>query len=92
MKFLQTLLIILIIIVTIRLLWRYFGKAILKWLGMKAMQRVQKSFEKRAGFQGQQNPFQNPNAGSKSSSKENAPFKSNENKKVGEYIDFEEID
>lgn len=65
---------------------------ILKWLGMKAMQRVQKSFEKRAGFQEGQNPFYNPTSGPKSTSRKNKPLKSNENKKVGEYIDFEEID
>ena len=70
------------------MIWKYFGKMILKWLGMKAMQRVQKSFEKRAGFQPGQNPFHNTSRKSTKS----APLKSNEKKKVGEYIDFEEID
>lgn len=92
MDFLQTLLILLIVFVSIRLIWKYFGKMILKWLGMKAMQQVQKSFEKRAGFQSGQNPFQNNTERPKSTSRQKAPLKSNENKKVGEYIDFEEID
>jgi len=92
LKFLQTLLIILVIIVSIRLIWKYFGKMILKWLGMKAMQRVQKSFEKRAGFQPGQNPFQNTTTNTSRKSPKSAPLKSNEKKKVGEYIDFEEID
>lgn len=65
---------------------------ILKWLGMKAMQRVQKSFEKRAGFQPGQNPFNNSTADSSRKASTSAPLKSNEKKKVGEYIDFEEID
>lgn len=92
LKFLQTLLIILIIVVTIRLLWRYFGKAILKWLGMKALQRIQKSFEKRTGFEQGQNPFSNAAYNSTKKAKENAPLQSNKNKKAGEYVDFEEID
>ncbi|PZX37805.1 protein of unknown function (DUF4834) [Nonlabens dokdonensis] len=65
---------------------------ILKWLGMKAMQRVQKSFEKRAGFQSGQNPFNNSTTDSSRKVSTSAPLKSNEKKKVGEYIDFEEID
>ncbi|MEO9952186.1 DUF4834 family protein [Nonlabens sp.] len=89
MEFLQTVLIILIVLVAVRLLWRAFGKTVLKWLGMKAMQRVQKSFEKRTGFNTGENPFQNQQA---KSTKTTTSFKSNENKKVGEYIDFEEID
>lgn len=89
MKFLQTVLIILIVLVTIRLLWKAFGKTVLKWLGMKAMQRVQKSFEKRTGFHTGESPFQNQQA---ESAKTSTPLKSNEKKKVGEYIDFEEID
>lgn len=59
---------------------------------MKAMQRIQKNFEKRAGFQDGQNPFQNNAENASRKSNTNAPLKSNENKKVGEYIDFEEID
>ncbi len=65
---------------------------ILKWLGMKAMQRVQKSFEKRAGFQPGQNPFDNTTTNSSRKTPSSRPLKSNEKKKVGEYIDFEEID
>ena len=89
MEFLQTVLIILIVLVAIRLLWKTFGKTVLKWLGMKAMQRVQKSFEKRTGFNTGQNPFQTQQS---TSTQKSTPLKSNEKKKVGEYIDFEEID
>ncbi len=75
--------------VGLRLLWKAFGKQILRWLGMKAIQRVQKSFEKRTGFSG----FSDQ--GQASSSAEPAPrmkSRPREKKKVGEYIDFEEID
>jgi hypothetical protein len=92
LEFLQTLLIILLVLVGTRLLWKAFGKTFIKWLGMKALQRVQKSFEKRAGFQEGQSPFQNGGRGQSTSAKSSAPLKSNEKKKVGEYIDFEEID
>lgn len=59
---------------------------------MKAMQRVQKSFEKRAGFQPGQNPFDKTTTNSSRKRPSSRPLKSNEKKKVGEYIDFEEID
>jgi hypothetical protein len=92
LEFLETLLIILITVVSIRVLWRYFGKTIIKWLGMKALQRIQKGFEKRAGFKEGQNPFQNSEKRAPEESTDTAPLKSNQKKKVGEYIDFEEID
>jgi Sec-independent protein translocase protein TatA len=92
LEFLQTLLIILLVLVGTRLLWKAFGKMFLKWLGMKALQRVQNSFEKRAGSQEGQNPFQNTSSRQSTNAKSSTPLKSNEKKKVGEYIDFEEID
>jgi hypothetical protein len=92
LEFLETLLIILITVVSIRVLWRYFGKTIIKWLGMKALQRIEKSFKKRAGFQEGQHPFQNSGNRPPKESTGKVPLKSNEKKKLGEYIDFEEID
>jgi hypothetical protein len=92
LEFLQTLLIILLVLVGTRLLWKSFGKMFIKWVGMKALQRVQNSFERRAGFREEQNPFQNTNSKKSTSAKSSTPLKSNEKKKVGEYIDFEEID
>lgn len=91
MKLLQFILIVLIIYVVIRLVWRAYGKQILSWMGRKAMQKVQKSFEQRMGGQ--------PGFGQRTDSTETRREKSNakkhtfrEKKKVGEYVDFEEID
>lgn len=91
MEFLETLLIILITVVSIRVLWRYFGKTIIKWLGMKALQRIQKGFEKRAGFKEGQNPFKIQKTGSWGINRYST-LKIKSKEKVGEYIDFEEID
>lgn len=88
MGFLKFILVVLIIYVSFRLIFKYFGKAILAWLGKKAMQRVQRSFEARAGF----NPndmFNQGKAQKNNSQKSSQPL---EKKTVGEYIDFEEID
>jgi hypothetical protein len=74
------------------MIWRYFGKMILKWLGMKMMQKVQKSFEKQAGYQDGQDPFVKTKRNTSSTFKRTSTFKSSKNKNEGEYIDFEEID
>ncbi len=92
LKLLQTLLVILLVVVSIRMIWRYFGKMILKWLGMKMMQKVQKSFEKQAGYQDGQDPFVKTKRNTSSTFKSTSTFKSSKNKNEGEYIDFEEID
>lgn len=90
MGFLKILLVFLIIYVTIRLVWRFFGKLILAWLGKKAMERVQRSFQQQTGFNSTNNPF------SKNQTSDQSPDKTfsqpREKKKVGEYVDFEEID
>lgn len=65
-----------------------FGKQILKWLGMKALQRVQKSFEGKMGANSR--PDEPSSTTHKKSSINNPDFR--EKKKVGEYVDFEEID
>ncbi|MGB5980559.1 MAG: DUF4834 family protein [Nonlabens sp.] len=89
MKFLQTLLIILIIYVIVRLIRKTFGSQIMRWMGKKAMQRVQKSFEDHMNAnesaQNRETSYKKPNRGSKTNE-----FR--EKKKVGEYVDFEEID
>ncbi|GAK96752.1 hypothetical protein JCM19294_1061 [Nonlabens tegetincola] len=56
------------------------------------MQRFQKSFEKRAGFN---NPYSTTNKSETAYQTPDKSFKkarSKEKKKVGEYVDFEEID
>jgi hypothetical protein len=45
---------------------------------MKALQRIQKSFEKRAGFKEGHNPFQNSEKRAPKESTATAPLKSNE--------------
>lgn len=55
---------------------------------MKALQKVQKSFESRMG--GAPDPSRSTTQSSRSQSRSNQPFR--EKKKVGEYVDFEEID
>lgn len=89
MKFLQTLLIILVVYVSVRLLWRAFGKQILAWMGKKAMEKVQKSFESR--MQGSQDQAQDPTFRNTTITSKGKP-NFTEKKKVGEYVDFEEID
>ncbi len=92
MKLLQFILIVLVIYVVVRLVWRAYGKQILSWMGRKAMQRVQKSFEQRMGGQpGYDGDFSgNTHKQKKNSSSTKQTFR--EKKKVGEYVDFEEID
>ncbi|PQJ32938.1 hypothetical protein BST92_13840 [Nonlabens arenilitoris] len=88
MKLLQVILIVLVIYVSVRLILKYYGASILKWLGKKAMQRMSRSFEKRSGMN--TDDLFNQSQGPRSSQKKvNKP---KENKTVGEYVDFEEID
>jgi hypothetical protein len=77
----------------IRLLWRAFGKLILRWLGKKAMEKVQKKFTGQAGYDSQNYSSGRTTEGetevhSKAKVKRNPKSK----KVVGEYVDFEEID
>ncbi|PQJ18350.1 DUF4834 family protein [Nonlabens sp. SY33080] len=88
----KTFLIILMVLIALRILFKIFRKPILAWLGKKAMQRFQKSFEKRAGFN---NPYSATNKSENAYQTPDKSFKkarSKEKKKVGEYVDFEEID
>lgn len=88
MKLLQVILIVLVIYVSVRLILKYYGASILKWLGKKAMQRMSRSFEKRSGMN-TDDLFNQPQGPRSSQKKVNKP---KENKTVGEYVDFEEID
>jgi uncharacterized membrane protein len=90
LAFLKFALVFLIIYVALRLVFRFVGKAILAWLGKKLLQRVQRSFESRTGFSGN-DPFEAPpeQAAQEQKQQSSQPL---EKKTVGEYIDFEEID
>lgn len=88
MDFLEVLLIILIFFVLLRLIFKFFGASIMRWLGRKALERMSKSFEKRSGMNFNDfNNAQEPE--SRTHKKVNNPT---EKKVVGEYVDFEEID
>lgn len=79
----------------IRLLWRAFSPMILRWLGKKAMEKVQNSFERRTGFNTRP-PDGKTKVHRKPQSSERGGRAKTENPKskkvVGEYVDFEEID
>lgn len=72
---------------TIRLLWRAFGPMLLRWMGKKAMEKVNRSFEKRTG-----NSQASQNTGTTVERNQSTGSIPREKKKVGEYVDFEEID
>ena len=87
--FLKTIIIILFIYYFIKFSMRLFGPYIMK----KAMNKVQENFQKKAeDFYNQSQSggfdFSNANQTQNQSSKVNLK----EKKKVGEYIDYEEID
>ena len=75
----------------VRLIVRTYGKSILKWAGKKAMQKVQKKFEQQYAAQGNQEGSVTSPSGSRRSSV-HPPASTKNNKKVGEYVDYEEID
>lgn len=88
MKFLQVVFIVLVVYVSVRLVFKYYGKSIMSWLGKKAVQRMTRSFEKRSGMN--MSDFNQQSKQTTGSHKKvNKPA---EKKKVGEYVDFEEID
>lgn len=88
MKLLQVLLIVLVVYVSFRLVFKYFGKSIMAWLGKKAMERMARSFEKRSGMN--MSDFNHPRE--KTTANHKKVNKPAEKKVVGEYVDFEEID
>ena len=76
------------------LIFVYYGiKLLLKWLAPKIFSYAVKKTEERFGqqFGNYQNPHNTTATGETTVDKTIVP-KSNPSKKVGEYIDFEEID
>ena len=86
MEFLQTILIVLLIFFALRIILRFAAPYIMKYLAKKAGER----FENMArGFQNNQSTPQREGE----TIIDKVPQRdSNSNKKVGEYIDYEEID
>ncbi len=86
MKFLQTILIILLIFFALRIIFRLAAPYLMKYVAKKAGER----FEHMArGYQTRQNPQQREGE----TVIDKVPQREqNANKKVGEYIDYEEID
>lgn len=81
MVFLKTLLIILLVYFAIKLLARYFGPLLLKYI----FKRVQKNMNN------QFNPQQEESKEKTKTSRKKSKSKSKDSK-VGEYVDYEEID
>ncbi|ADV50707.1 DUF4834 family protein [Cellulophaga sp. E16_2] len=88
MAFLKTILIILLVYYLFKILIKLFAPKILGYAGKKAEQHFREKFE---GFNTQQSPQNNTKQGDVIID-DNTIKKSNSSKKVGEYIDFEEID
>ena len=86
MVLLETILILLIVYYGLKLLWRWLGPSLLKFAVKKTEERFQEQFNTYQNMrqpsenEGETTIIRNPKRNRKSS------------KKVGEYIDFEEID
>ncbi|MAZ27084.1 MAG: DUF4834 domain-containing protein [Cytophagaceae bacterium] len=87
MKFLQTLLIILLVLMALRYLFKLLSPYIMRFLARK----VQERFGSKAYHYGQQ-PRQEPRHEGETSIYSAPQQQKSSNKKVGEYIDYEEID
>lgn len=81
MVFLKTILIILLVYFGVKLLAKYFGPILLKYIFKKVQKNMENKFNP---------PQQEPGKSSRKTSK-TSKRKSKETK-VGEYIDYEEID
>ncbi|NKI32141.1 DUF4834 family protein [Croceivirga thetidis] len=86
MVLLETILILLIVYYGLKLLWRWLAPQVLNFAVKKTEERFQQQF----------NTYQNPNQGSGNEGEttiiKKTSRKQKSSKKVGEYIDFEEID
>lgn len=82
-SFLKTVLIILLVYLGLKFLFRLLGPYLMRYVAKKAAQRFERSFG--------QSPFSNDSAQSREVHDIPKKNKSKE-KVVGEYIDFEEID
>ncbi|MAW93830.1 MULTISPECIES: DUF4834 family protein [unclassified Leeuwenhoekiella] len=86
MKFLQTILIILLIFFALRVILRLAAPYIMRYIAKKAGERFQNMAQ---GFQGKQNPPQREGE----TVIDKVPRQDTHAKKnVGEYVDYEEID
>ena len=88
-SFFRVILIILIVVVGLRLAFRFLMPFFLKWLARKMQQRMHTSFK---GFSGTQRnaSFSKQESHNQKTSQTSENLKSK--KVVGEYIDFEEVD
>jgi len=84
MGFLKTILIILLIYYAIKSILRYFSPSITRYITKKVGENFQRGFER------QRNSYSSSTNGEVTIDKK--PKASASKKKVGEYIDFEEID
>lgn len=87
MSFLTTILIILLVYYLFKIVIKLFAPKLLNYAGKKAEQHFREKFE---GFGRQQPTKRTPEGEVIIDASKNK--KSNSSKKVGEYIDFEEID
>ena len=86
MKFLQTILIILLVFFALRILFRLAAPYIMRYIAKKAGERFQNM---AAGFQERQNA---PQREGETVIDKKPRQQTQSNKNVGEYIDYEEID
>jgi hypothetical protein len=84
MVFLKTLLIILLVYFGIKLLAKYFGPMLIKYVFRKVQRKMENQF----------NPGQQESRSTSNSKTSSNRFKTKSNKKskVGEYVDYEEIE
>ena len=86
MVLLKTILIVILVYYALKLLWTWLAPRLLNYAVKKTSERFGQQFGDNQGYgrtqerEGETSVFQKP------------PRKSNPSKKVGEYIDFEEID
>ncbi|WP_127845167.1 DUF4834 family protein [Psychroflexus aestuariivivens] len=86
MEFLETVLIILLIFVGLRILIKYLGPLLLKFIMKRFAKKMQDKFNQS------QQPQEETNSSQKTRFKSKTSTKKSKNQKVGEYIDYEEID
>lgn len=86
MVLLQTILIVILVYYVLKLLFKWLGPKLLNYALRKTGERFGQDFEGTGGF-GIPRPGGGETGGNKGPIR-----KSNPSKKVGEYIDFEEID
>lgn len=87
MAFLKTVFIILLVYYLLKILARWFAPKIFSYAAKKTEAHFRSKFEE---FQEQHSGHQQSENGTTTHKK--SKFKTNPSKKVGEYIDFEEID